>query len=33
LALMDLAKETVKAKTGIDLEPEIRIIGGKEQGE
>ncbi len=32
LALMDLARETVKAKTGIDLESEIRIIGGKKQG-
>jgi UDP-N-acetylmuramate dehydrogenase len=32
LALMDMARETVKAKTGIDLESEIRIIGGKKQG-
>ena len=32
LALMDLARETVKEKTGINLESEIRIIGGEKQG-
>ena len=27
LALMNLARETVKKETGIDLEPEIRVEG------
>ncbi len=26
LALMDLARERVKEKTGIELEPEIRVV-------
>jgi len=27
LALMEMAKEKVKAQTGIDLEPEIMVVG------
>jgi UDP-N-acetylmuramate dehydrogenase len=27
LALMEMAKEKVKAETGIDLEPEIMVVG------
>jgi UDP-N-acetylmuramate dehydrogenase len=27
LALMEMAKEKVRAETGIELEPEIRVVG------
>jgi UDP-N-acetylmuramate dehydrogenase len=27
LALMEMAKEKVRGKTGIELEPEIRVVG------
>jgi UDP-N-acetylmuramate dehydrogenase len=30
LALMDLARQVVKDKTGIELEPEIRVVGQQE---